>query len=169
MARGQYDLPPNRAPTVFGPQRPPLQTSRPRRSQSSDDSLGQLCRPTILLLCPSGSTISKNQLIALRAQIDPAATVQVVDDAEAAICALSRKPTAVIVLDNAISEPNFECARPEVLRYAQNGGRLITDLSQTNVTVTPTTHYGVAFTDERQVEYKMHDHMSDLRADPLVS
>jgi aspartate oxidase len=132
-------------------------------------SLSQHSRPTVLLLCLSGSTISKNQLVALRTRIEPAATIQVVDNADAAISALSCKPSAVVVLDNAISEPTFECARPEILRYAQNGGRLITDPTQTNVTVAPSAHYEMAYANERHVEYKMHDRMSDLRADHLVS
>ena len=170
MARGQYDLPRNRAPPVYGPQRPPLQASFPTSSQSSDTSLSQRSRPTVLLLRLSGPTISKNQLVALRTRIEPGATIQVVDNAEGAISALSRKPSAVIVLDNAISEPTFECARPEILRYAQNGGRLITDLTpQTNVTLIPSAPYDMTYANERSVEYKMHDHISDLRADHLIS
>lgn len=169
MARGQYDLPRTRAPPTFGPQRPPLQTCRSPSSQSSEKSSSQESRAIILLLCSSASTISKHQLTLFRARIDPAATVQVANNADAAINALSRKPSAVIVLDNTMSKPTFERARTEILRYTQNGGRLVTDLSQLDVTFTPTAHYEVVYPSGRHVEYNMHDRMSDLRADHLVS
>lgn len=88
-----------------------------------------------------------------------------IDTADAGIAALSRRPSAVIVLDNAISQPKFELARSEVLRYAQNGGRLITDLSQLN----PASQFDTIRSGDRHVEYNMTEHLSGLRSERLVS
>lgn len=168
MARGQYDLPLNRAPPVYGPSRPPpLQASRPTRSPSSpsEGPLSQQSRPTILVLCVAGTAISKTQLVALRTRVQPESTIQVVDTADATIAALSRKPSAVIVLDNAIGHPTFQLARSGIIQYTQNGGRLITDMSQS----TMSTHYDLGHANERHVEYKMKDVMPELRPDHLMT
>ena len=166
MARGQYDLPLHRARPIYGPSRPPPpEAIRPARTPSNEGPLSQQTRPVVLVFSPSGSAISRSQLVALRARVSPDAAIQVIDTADAGIAALARKPSAVIVLDNAISQPSFELARSEVLRYAQNGGRLITDLSQ----LSPAAQYDTMRGNDRRVEYNMKDHLSDLRAEHLVS
>lgn len=166
MARGQYDLPLNRARPTYGPSRPPPpEAIRPARTPSHERLLSQQSRPVVLVFSASGSAISKSQLVALRTRVEPGALVQIIDTADAGVAALSRKPSAVIVLDNAISQPTFELARPEVLRYAQNGGRLITDLSQLG----PASQFDTIRSGDRHVEYNMKEHLTSLRSEHLVS
>ena len=166
MARGQYDLPLNRARPTYGPSRPPPpEAIRPTRTPSNEGLLTQQTRPVVLVFSPSGTALSRSQLVALRARVAPEAAIQVINTADAGIAALARKPSAVIVLDNAISQPSFELARSEVLRYSQNGGRLITDLSQ----LSAGSQYDTVRGNDRRVEYGVKDHLPDLRADHLVS
>jgi hypothetical protein len=166
MARGQYDLPINRARPTYGPSRPPPpEAIRPARTPSNDGLLSQQTRPVVLVFSASGTAIPRSQLVALRARVAPDAAIQVINTADAGIAALARKPSAVIVLDNATSQPSFELARSEVLRYAQNGGCLITDLSQLN----SATQYDTMRGNDRRVEYSVKDHLPDLRADHLMS
>lgn len=173
MARGQYDLTLNsaRPPPTYGPSRPPpLEASRPAtsRAPSSEGPASPPNRPTVLVLSSSGPPISKGQLVALRAKVDREATILVVDTADASIAALSRSPSAVIVLDNAMTLPTFALARAELLRYAQNGGRLITDLAQSSMPGSA-AEYAATCSSDRHVEYNVKNRMSDLRADHLVS
>ncbi len=167
MARGQYDLPLNRARPVYGPSRPPPpQAIRPTRCPSSEGPLStQQSRPTAIVLCASGTTLSKPQFAALRARVQPEATIQVVDTADATIAALSRKPFAVIDLDKATNHPTFDLARSAIIQYAQSGGHLITDISSSNMP----TPYDPRHANERRVEYKMKESVPSLRTDHLMT
>ena len=169
MARGQYDLPPNRAPAAYGPQRPPTTTSRPSRSSSHDSLVIKQSRPNIVVLASSATAVNKTQLLSIRTRIDPDATIQIVDDADTAIAALFRKPSAVVVLNNAANQPSFEFARPGLLRYAQQGGRVVTDLSAISLFDGRPPHHNPAHLIERPVEYDMESHVSDMHAEHLVA
>lgn len=172
MARGQYDLPLNTTRAtrpVYGPQRPPLSPSPTSSSPPRDRSTTQHRRPSIVLLSSPTSPQSKSQIVALRTKLKSEASVQIVDSADAAIAALSQKPSAVIVPDNTLSEPAFELARTEILRYAQNGGRLITDLSQYSTSPVPSACIDSGYASE-DVDYNMKaNHVSEIRDEHLVS
>ena len=107
----------------------------------------------------------RSHISSLGAKLQSKATVQVADSVDTAVAALSRRPIAVFVADNALNEPSFDAVKAEVARYVQHGGRLITDLSQITSGLQP-NHRAVGDLGE-----KRHDHVtagSERSVDYLV-
>lgn len=90
----------------------------------------------------------------LKTRLQSEVNVQVVDAGDAAITALSQRPAAVVVIDDALGDPQFEPVRAEVTRYVQNGGRLITELSQITSGFGRSGSWEVGYLNERDIDQK---------------
>lgn len=140
MARGQYEIPPGlpRPRPAFGPCRPPPYPSRivaassPTSVASSPtspvESPGkQDCRADVVVFSTTKSEQFEKQFENVKRQLGASARFEEIDTYDQALRALSKRPSVVVMSEDALHDPSLE---PVAAQYIRNGATLCTDLAR---------------------------------------